>query len=146
MSRRDFEIVPSRLDPPVFSVAEQEFRALPEPPGGVLADYFWTFGSDIEVKAAGLVRFIGGCLPDESTKDEATGVLYGGAREFDDLIHSKDTIVPLRLLHDIVGWLMEEYTSRPTTPSSGSGSGSAGTSATPGDGAPSAESPSTASD
>ena len=146
MSRRDFPIVPSQVDPPVFVLADHEFRALPEPPGGVLADWFWTFGADIEVKAAGLVRFIAGCLPDEDTKDEATGVLYSGARTFEEVIHSKDTIIRLPVLHEIVEWLMEEYAGRPTTPSSGSGSGSAGTSATSEGGASSAESTSPASD
>lgn len=134
MSHRDFPIIPTLADPPTFSVAGVEFKALGEPPGGALADFFYTFNSAIEVKAAGLVRFIQGCLPDEA------------AEEFEIVIHDKETIVPLRLLSDIAKWLVEEYASRPTTPSSGLVAGSTPTSDTPEGGAVSPESTSPALD
>lgn len=127
MSHRDFPIEPTLADPPTFSVAGRSFKALPEPPGGALADFFYTFTSTIEVKAAGLVRFIEGCLPDDA------------AEEFELAIHDKDTIVTLKQLSEIAKWLVEEYHNRPTTPSSGLVAGSAPTSGTPEGGAVSPE-------
>ena len=123
MSHRDFPIVPTQFDPPTFSVAGHEFKALPEPPGGALADLLWTFQADTATKAAGLIRFIEGVLSDEA------------AEQFRLVIHSKDTIVPVQVLAEIAGWLVEEYTDRPTTPSSGLVAGSGSTPATPEGGA-----------
>lgn len=119
MPHRDFPIMPTRDDPPTFSVAGREFKALPEPPGGALSDFFWIFSERIEVKAAGLVRFIEACMPDEQ------------AEAFRLAIHDKDTIVPLSQLADIAQWLVEVYNDRPTTPSSGLVAGSAPTPGTP---------------
>lgn len=133
MSHRDFPIVPTTQDPPTFTIAERSFTALAEPPGGALSDYFWLFTERIEVKAAGLVRFIEACLPDED------------AAEFQAAIHDKRHVVPLSTLSEIAQWLVEEYTSRPTTPSSGSVGGSVPTPGSPEGGADSPESTSEAS-
>lgn len=127
MSHRDFPITPTQYDRPTFSLADEEFIALPDPPGGALADLFWAYQGDVTAQAAGVVRFIEGCLPDDE------------ADRFLKVIHDKETIVPLAVLSDIHGWLMEQYTDRPTTPSSGSGNGSTPMPATPGDGAGSPE-------
>lgn len=133
MTHRAFDVIPTTIDPPTFTLAGRHFTALAEPPGGAMADYFWLFTERIEVKAAGLVRFIKGCLPDDSAED------------FEATIHDKQTIVPMRLLSEIAQWLVEEYAARPTTPSSGSADGSAATSATSADGLDSAVSTSAAS-
>lgn len=147
MSHREFLIPNASAEPPEFTIAGQRFRALPEPPGGALSDFFWIFGESAEVKAAGIVRFITACLPDRGIEERRKGgtVLLGGAEEFDEVIHGKDTIVPLRTLQDVALWLVEEYSGRPQTPSSGSGSGSGETPATPGDGSPSLADQQTAS-
>lgn len=115
--------MPTREDPPTFNVAGQEFKALPEPPGGALADFFWIYSSEVHVKAAGLVRFIEACMSDEQ------------AEAFRIAIHDKDTIVPLSQLADIAQWLVEVYNDRPTTPSSGLVAGSTPTPGTPEGGA-----------
>lgn len=135
---REFIVAPSDRVPPEFTLAGQRFRALPEPPGGALSDFFWVFGASADVKAAGVVRFISACLPDKGVEETAAGglTLLGGAEEFDEVIHGKDVIVSLSTLQDIALWLVEEYSGRPQTPSSGSGSGSGETPATPGDGSP----------
>ncbi len=128
MAHKDFDLTPSEADPPTFTVAGREFKCVPEPPGGALADLFWTFqGTETVLRAAGLVRFISACLPDAE------------AESFELVIHDKDTIIPIAVLHDIATWLIEEYTGRPTTPSSGSATGSGITAATSEDGSASAE-------
>lgn len=133
MPYREFPVAPTELDPPIFKIGGKAFTALAEPPGGALADYFWLFTERIEVKAAGLVRFIEACLPEETVED------------FQAVIHDKATIVPLQTLSGIAQWLVEVYADRPTTPSSGSPDGSAPTSDTPEGGADSPESTSEAS-
>ncbi len=131
MAHKDFELSPTEADPPSFTVAGRTFKCVAEPPGGALADLFWTFqGNDITLRAAGLVRFISGCLPDAE------------AEAFDLTIHDKDTIVPLGLLSDLSTWLIEEYTGRPTTPSSGSATGLKPVAATSEDGSDSTAEPS----
>lgn len=128
MSHRDFPITPAQYEPLTFTVAGHEFKTLSDPPGGALADLFWAYQGDMSAQAAGIVRFIEGCMSDEV------------ADEFRLVVHDKDTIVPLAVLIDVCSWLVEEYTTRPTTPSSGLGIGSSPTPVSPEGGAGSQES------
>lgn len=129
MPHKDFIITPTTADPPTFSVADREFKALADPPGGALGDLMYAFShKEITVRTAGLIRFIEDCLPDETVE------------AFRLLIHDKDSIVPVHVLADIANWLVETYTGRPTMPSPGSPAGSTSTPATSGDGADSPES------
>lgn len=125
MAHRDFTLTPTEKDPPTFSVAGREFKCLVQPPAGVLTDLVATADKSDAAKVSGLVEFIGGCLAEAD------------AEQFELVIHDKDTIVPIDTLNDIAQWLIEEYTGRPTTPSSTSQPGSTPTAATSGDGAPS---------
>lgn len=123
MAHRSFDLAPSKADPPTFSVAGREFKCLPEPPAGVLTDLITSADGSPAVQAAGLIGFISGCMSDAD------------AEQFLLTIHDKDTVVPLDTLGAIAGWLAEEYTSRPTTPSSSSQSGVTATPVTSEDGA-----------
>lgn len=120
MPHRDFTLDPvAEEDPPTFTIEGREFKCLPSPPGGTLADLFWAFQArDIPRRSAGLVQFLLGCLPDSE------------ADAFELLIHDKTTRIPLTKLAEIANWLVETYTLRPTTPSSGSENGSLPTPAT----------------
>lgn len=134
MAHKDFTLAPARDDPPTFSVAGREFKCLPEPPAGVLTDFVATADGTVASQVSGLVTFIAGCLSDAD------------ADQFLLTIHDKDTIVPLETLGDIAQWLSEEYTGRPTTPSSTSPAGSTTTAATSEDGASTDVSTATPSD
>lgn len=97
---------------PTFALNGHEFKCLPVIPGGALSDIFWVMQSkDITARAAGICRFISQVMPDEA------------ADEFDLLIHDKTTIVRMSKLLEISIWLIEEYTSRPSTPSAGTPTG-----------------------
>ncbi len=134
MAHKDFELSPTEADPPSFTVAGREFKCVAEPPGGAMADLFWTFqGNDTPLRAAGLVRFITACMSDAD------------ADVFDAVIRDKDTIVSWGTLGEIANWLIEEYTGRPTTPSSGSATGLTPVAVTSEDGSDSATEPPSAS-
>ena len=128
MAHREFTLTPTQHDPPTFSVAGREFKCLPEPPAGVLTDLVASAEGSPVTQTIALVGFIGGCLSDAD------------AEAFQLLIHDKDTIVPLETLGDIVQWLTEQYTDRPTTPPSSLPAGSPPTAATSEGGLPSSES------
>lgn len=134
MAHRSFELAPTRTDPPTFSVAGREFKCLAEPPAGVLTDFIATADGTTAAQVSGLVTFIAGCLGDVD------------AEQFLLTIHDKDTVVPLDTLGAIAEWLAEEYTQRPTTPSSSSQPGVTTTPATSEDGASSGVSAPTPSD
>lgn len=134
MPHREFTLEPSTADPPTFSIADREFKCLPEPPAGVLTDFLATAHGDVAVKLSGLVGFISGCLSDAE------------AEAFELLLHDKDTVVPLATLGDIAQWLAEVFTGRPTTPSSSSPAGSTPPVDSSGDGASSPETGPTPSD
>lgn len=123
MAHKDFSLAPMREDAPTFSVAGREFKCLPEPPAGVLTDLIAAASGATAQSVPAAVEFIAGCLPDAD------------AESFLLTIHDKDTIVPLETLAQIVEWLAEEYTGRPTTPSSASQDGSTTTVAQSEDGA-----------
>lgn len=106
MAHKEFSLAPVREDAPTFSVAGREFKCLPEPPAGVLTDLITSAIGATAQSVPAAVEFITGCLPDAD------------ADAFVLMIHDKDTIVPLETLAQIVEWLAEEYTGRPTTPSS----------------------------
>lgn len=134
MAHKDFSLAPMREDPPTFSVAGREFKCLPEPPAGVLTDLIAAAHGATAQSVPAVVRFIAGCLPDAD------------AEQFVLTIHDKDTIVPLETLAEIVQWLAEEYTGRPTTPSSTLPAGSTTIAAQSEDGASGAASTTPASD
>lgn len=114
MAYREFNVVAQPETGPTFVVLGHEFKCLPTPPAGILADIIISSAEEIGKQTAAIINLICGCLPDPQEE------------EFRLLIYSKDTIVPVETLAEVAEWLLEEYSKpRPTTPSSGSPSGSA---------------------
>ncbi len=128
MAHKDFLVPASTLGPPTFSIAGQDFTCLAEPPAGVLTDLIAAAEGTVSAQASSTTGFIEGVLPDAD------------AARFNALIHAKDTVIPIELLSEILGWLVEQYTSRPTTPSSPSLPGPPPTPATSEDGSDSQDS------
>lgn len=115
MAHKDFSLAVSQHEAPTFSVAGREFKCLAEPPAGVLTDLIISADGSVSAAMSGIIGFLEGCLSDAD------------AEAFRLLIHDKDTIIPLETLNEITEWLVEEYTSRPTTPPLRSQSGRSAT-------------------
>lgn len=114
---------PPTLPGPEFQLGEEKFQCQPTLPAGSLNNLFTgVTNSDPGLKATALIRMIQSALDAD------------GRIRFDALIYSTTSYVPLELLQDVAEWLAEEYTSRPSLPSSGSSAGSTPMPATPGDG------------
>lgn len=122
MAHKTFLIPQSTVDPPSFDVAGESFVCLPTPPAGVLFDVITAADGDVAAQANSTIGFLSGVLSDED------------AARFVALIHSKDTVVPTDTLAEILQWVIEQYTERPTTPSSLSPVGPQPTPATSEDG------------
>lgn len=90
------------VEPLSFTLHGEEFVALPELQGTVLINLVKNAQSDDAAVAADVVTsFFERVLVDESLV------------RFKELINSKDKIVKVETLGEIVGWLTEEYTNRP---------------------------------
>lgn len=121
---RIFELPePSTLPGPEFAIGEDKFQCRSTLAAGTITNLFYaTQSSDVSLRATGLIRVIEAALDDESRD------------RFDTLIFSPDVNIPLGLLSEIATWLVEEYSGRPSRPSSGSQVGLKPTTATSEDG------------
>lgn len=106
---------------------EESFSAVPVAPGGVLDDLTSSVSLDERtgntvVHHMRVLQFFRGVLIDDDVE------------RFEALVRDKNRVVPLEKLADILAWLTEELTGRPTQPSSTSGRGrrNAGTTSTGG--------------
>lgn len=106
MAHREFLVPTAEVDPPSFTVFDQTFVCLPQPPAGSLTDVIAMADGSAASQAAAVPTFFASILSDED------------AERFNTLIHAKDRIVPLDMLVEILQWIVQEYTNRPTTPSS----------------------------
>lgn len=122
MAHKEFLVPESTVDPPSFSVLDETFVCLPEPPAGTLVDLIAAAEGTPIAQATATTGFLSGVLSDED------------AARFTRLIHAKDTVVPTETLAAILEWVIEQYTDRPTTPSSSSPAGPPPTPATSEDG------------
>lgn len=111
MAHKTFLIPESTIVPPSFTVAGESFICLQEPPAGVLYDVITAANGDVATQANSTIGFLSGVMTDED------------AERFKRVIHSKDTIVTTDVLAEILQWVIEQYTERPTTPSSSSPAG-----------------------
>lgn len=115
---------------PTFNLKGQEFRCLPEAPGGILARMATAVQVDTRGRqvfnAPDICAFIEGVLADRVWHEEEyhDGETVPGRWEdvddvarFRDLVFSKDTVVPIELLGRVFLWLSETYVARPTGPS-----------------------------
>ena len=89
----------------------QTFHCLAQPPGGFVAELFGARASTGFYAIAAAARFVRGCLV---AQDEEA---------WDEIIRSKDSIVPYQRIAEILDFLAEAYIGRPTTPPSGSPDG-----------------------
>jgi len=100
---REFKAKRKDTPPLTFTLEGVEFECLPDIPGAVLTDFLGDATSDSPGRSApALVNFITAVLLDDQVEP------------FLDLVHSKDTIIEIDLLGEIVTWLVEEYAGRPT--------------------------------
>lgn len=93
----------------------ETFRCLPNAPGTALDDLARSVGTDTKGQAVynqvSLLRFFRAVMhPDDVDR-------------FDELVSDKDRCVTIEALGDVLFWLGEVYTDRPTVPSSSSSPG-----------------------
>lgn len=99
-SKRD-----ENLAPLTFDLEEQNFEARPAIPGAVLLELV-AHASDEGAESAGaIVGFFEKALVAESYE------------RFNVLVNDPDVIISIETLVEILSWLIEEYTSRPTSAS-----------------------------
>lgn len=85
-----------------FKLYDETFECLPRIQGKTLLEFVEKANSDDTGENAKVVRmFFGKVLTDSSYE------------RFDALLEDKNRIVTVETLSEIVGWLMEEYSSRP---------------------------------
>lgn len=100
----------------------ESFRCLPDAPAAALDDLAASVGVDNRGRMVwnqgSLLRFFRAVLhPDDEER-------------FDALVNDKNRVLPLEALGDIMFWLGEVYTERPTEPPSSSAGGRAADAAT----------------
>ena len=85
-------------EPITFDLYDETFTAIPALQGAVLIDFVGATSSDNPSQSAAVILdFFEEVLEDESYK------------RFQALTHSKDEIVDINDLSDIVAWLIEQY-------------------------------------
>ncbi len=88
----------------------ESFTCVPVAPAGVLDDLARMVRVDVRgnqvYDSPSILRFLVGVLIDADLD------------RFDDLVHSKDRVVPLEVVADVAMWLMEETVGHPSTPPS----------------------------
>jgi hypothetical protein len=96
-------------EPISFKIFDEEFHCIPQIQGKVLLNMVAGSNSDDPAASAGVItEFFDSVLKEESLK------------RFNLLVEDKDRIVSVETLSEIVGWLAEQYTNRPTEGSSAS--------------------------
>jgi hypothetical protein len=113
---RVFSATPSDEPPPTFTLDgtlpdgsgwAETFTCVPEAPAGVLDDLVASMGIDGDgnqrFNNVSLLRFIRGVL------------VEGDVGRFERLVRDKARVVPLETLGEIMLWLAEELTGRPTS-------------------------------
>ena len=98
---RSFHAATSEHVPLSFDMGAETFECVPKLPVGILADL--TTGGTRGLPW--ILDFLRAVLA--TTDDE---------ERFEEMIRSKDVIVDGEMLSNVVDWLLEEYTGRPTTP------------------------------
>lgn len=97
------------LEPISFKLYDEEFECVPQIQGKVLLDMVASSKSDDPAESAATInQFFSTVLKDESLE------------RFNALLTDKYKVVSVEDLGEIVGWLTEQYTNRPTEGSSAS--------------------------
>ena len=100
-------------EPLTFDLGDEEFSCYPEVQGKTILDIMKVAAAGDEdsrgvLMAVSILDFFQKVMPPEE---------YG---RFEALMEDPKRIVPMDTLSEIMSWLIEEYTSRPTQPSSDS--------------------------
>lgn len=103
---KDFGSPTKDQDEPItFRLYDETFHAVPAIQGKVLMGLVSNANvDDPSQSAAAVIGFFDKVLVPESLE------------RFNALVESKDKIVPVETLAEIVGWLVEEYSGRPEEP------------------------------
>lgn len=102
---------------------DHKFICKPTMPAGAMVNLFYAAqAADKTQRAAGVIGVIRTVLTDDDQD------------VFNDLVYGDKVHVPLETLMEVAQWLVEEYTARPSTPSSGSRGGRTRTPASSGGG------------
>jgi hypothetical protein len=97
------------IEPVSFKIYDEEFHCIPQIQGRVLLNMVANSGSDDPAEAANTINnFFSAVLKKESLD------------RFNALLEDEDKIVTVDTLGEIVGWLTEQYSNRPTEGSSAS--------------------------
>lgn len=100
------------VEPLSFKLHGEDFHCIKQVQGKVLMEIVsMAQESDTTVSVELIEKFFGSVLVDESYE------------RFEALLHDKDRIVTVETLGEITGWLIEQYTSRPTQRPEDSSSG-----------------------
>ena len=95
------------VEPLTFDLYDEEFTAYPEIQGSKLLQFSAHVGSDEQGESSeALLGFFETVLHPESY--ERMNLLW----------NDPERVVPIEMLSDIISWLIEEYTDRPTPASS----------------------------
>jgi len=104
---KDFSSGTKVKTPLTFNIDEEEFTARPAVPGALLLDFVAEADSEDPVRAADAVMsFFDLALVDED-KDR-----------FRDFIRDPDVAIQMDIIAQVIEWLVEQYTARPTPPPS----------------------------
>jgi len=100
-------------EPLSFDLGGEEFLCYPEVQGKTILDIMKVAAEGDEdsrglLMAVSVLDFFVKVMPPEEYE------------RFEKLMEDEKRIVPMDVLSEIMSWLIEEYTGRPTTPSSGS--------------------------
>lgn len=93
------------IEPPTFDLNDQTFTGRPRLPGAVILGFISSADEEGGAVAKQLLGFFDSALEPESLE------------RFTKVINDPDEVVELETLSEIVGWLIEQYTSRPTAAS-----------------------------
>jgi hypothetical protein len=99
-------------EPLTFDLGGEEFTCHPEVQGKMILDIIRTAANEDDPDARGMMMAVGVLDFFEKVMDAEE---YA---RFEALMKDPKRIVPMDTLSDIMSWLIEEYTDRPTQPSS----------------------------
>jgi hypothetical protein len=108
------------FEPLTFSLNDKDFACHPAVPGAVLLEFVRDANGEGGDSAAALYNFLEAAMPTDEYN------------RLDDVLKDPETIIDIEFIGEIVSWLVEEYSDRPTTrpEASSDGQSSSGLSST----------------
>lgn len=90
------------LDPVTFDLAGENFTAYPKLPGAVILEFISATDEGSATTAGALIKFLKDAMDD------------GNFSRLNAIFHDKEIMVEIEDIADIVSYLVEEYSDRPT--------------------------------